>query len=119
MAPFAQATIVEHLQFVGNDEWHDATTQTLLEHHETPHTAIAVLERMNLLEADMKVDNQVDAAEVVHRLHYIVHVQRLIAGHPYGVRLEDAARLLAKMRSNSVRIQPPAPTDAAPYPHAH
>ena len=71
MAPFAQATIVEHLQFVGNDEWHDATTQTLLEHHETPHTAIAVLERMNLLEADMKVDNQVDAAEVVHRLHYM------------------------------------------------
>jgi hypothetical protein len=26
---------------------------------------------MNLLEADMKVDNQVDAAEVVHRLHYM------------------------------------------------
>ena len=57
MSPFAQSTIVEHLEFVCNNEGHDTASQTLLKHHKTPHTTIAVLEGVNLLEADMKVEN--------------------------------------------------------------
>ena len=36
---------------------YNAAVQALLEHDETPHTAVAVLERVNLLEADVQVED--------------------------------------------------------------
>ena len=55
MAPLTQTSVIEHLQFVSDDEGNNATAQTLLEHNKTPHTTITILERVNLFETDMKV----------------------------------------------------------------
>ena len=52
-----QPTVIEHLQGIGNDKWYDACSEALLEHDEPPHSAIAVLKRMNRLEAMMEVDD--------------------------------------------------------------
>ena len=68
VAPFAKAAIVEHLEFVGDDKRYDAAVQALLEHDETPHTTIAVLERVNLLEADVQVE---DVLQRVLRLDFV------------------------------------------------
>ena len=53
--PLLQATVVEELQFVGNDERHQTVRQALLEHYQASNTSIAVLERMYSLKALMKV----------------------------------------------------------------
>ncbi len=52
-----QITIIEHLQFVGDDEGNDTTTQALFKHDETTYTPITVLERVNLLETDMIIED--------------------------------------------------------------
>ena len=57
MPPLTQATIIEHLQFVGDDEGNDTTTQALFKHDETTYTPITVLERVYLLETDMKIED--------------------------------------------------------------
>ena len=57
MAPFTQATIVEHFEFVGNNERNDAVGQTFLKHKQTTHTAVAVLKGMNPFEANMKIED--------------------------------------------------------------
>ena len=57
MPPLTQATIIEHLQFVGDDEGNDTTTQALFKHDETTYTPITVLERVNLLETDMIIED--------------------------------------------------------------
>ena len=49
--------VVEHLQFVGNNEGHDATSKTLLEHQKATYTTITVLEGMDTLEANMEVED--------------------------------------------------------------
>ena len=49
MTPFAKTTIIEHLQFVGD--------QTLLEHDESPNTTITILEWVYLFETNVEVKN--------------------------------------------------------------
>ncbi len=55
VAPFLESSIIEQLEFVCDDKGDDAVCETFLEHQQAPNSAIAVLERMNLLEAYMKV----------------------------------------------------------------
>ena len=57
MAPFFETSVVEHLEFVCDDKGDDAVCETFLEHHETSDSAITVLERVNLFEAYMKVED--------------------------------------------------------------
>ena len=56
VVPLLQATIIEVFQFIGNYERHKATGQALLEHNQTPHSAITILERMYSLKALMKIN---------------------------------------------------------------
>ena len=55
VAPFAKTTIIEELEIVCDDEGDDVISQTFLEHDEATYTTIAILERMNLLKADMEI----------------------------------------------------------------
>ena len=57
LRPALQTAIVEHLQIVGDDERHDAVCQTLLEHHEPPDTSVAVLKRVDSLEALVQIED--------------------------------------------------------------
>ena len=57
MPPFAQASIIEHLQLVGNDEGNNTCAQTLLEHNKTPNAPITILEWVYLFETNMEVEN--------------------------------------------------------------
>ena len=41
--PFVQSSIIEHLQFVRDNERNDVVVQTFLEHYQTPDSAVAVL----------------------------------------------------------------------------
>lgn len=54
--PFLQATIVVQLVPLVDDEGHDVVFQAFLEQDQPTHAAIAVLEGMDALEADMEVD---------------------------------------------------------------
>ena len=53
--PLPDTTVIEHLEFVGDDEGDYRICQTFLEHHQAPHAPVAVLKRMNLLETHMKI----------------------------------------------------------------
>ena len=55
--PFFETSIIEHLEFVCDDKGDNPVCKTFLEHQETSDSAIAVLERVNLLETYMKVKN--------------------------------------------------------------
>ena len=55
VAPFAQAAVVEHFEFVCNDKRNNAAIEALLEHDKAPHAAIAVLKRMDAFKAYMQV----------------------------------------------------------------
>ena len=57
MAPLSEASIIEHLQLVCDDKRNDIICQALLEHQQATNTTITVLERMDLLKADMKIEN--------------------------------------------------------------
>jgi hypothetical protein len=57
VSPLAQSAIIEELEVVGDDERHDVTGQTLLEHEQSPHSTVAVLERMDALESYVEVEN--------------------------------------------------------------
>ena len=57
VAPFAKAAIIEELEVVCDDEGDDVVSKAFLEHDEATHAAVAILKRMNLLEADMKVED--------------------------------------------------------------
>ena len=57
VTPFAEAAIIEELQIVCDDEGDDGVGEAFLEHDEATHTAIAILEGMNLLEADVEVED--------------------------------------------------------------
>lgn len=50
MIPFFQSTIVEHFQSILDNEWNDIIFEALLEHNQSAHTAIPILERMDSLE---------------------------------------------------------------------
>lgn len=53
--PFAQASVVEHLQFVGDDERYNAVTEAFLEHYKTPYAPVAVLKRMDGLKPVVEI----------------------------------------------------------------
>lgn len=50
MILFLQSTIVEHFQSILDNEWSDIIFEALLEHNQSAHTAIPILERMDSLE---------------------------------------------------------------------
>ena len=56
VAPFAKTAVVKQFQVIRDDERDDAVRQAFLEQDQSPHTAIAVLERMDPLELLVKVD---------------------------------------------------------------
>ena len=58
--PFLYAPVIEKMQVFGNDEWHNATLQTLPEHQQSAYTPVAVLKRVYALKTDMKVENIVE-----------------------------------------------------------
>ena len=55
MAPFTKAAIIEELEVVCDDEGDDVISEAFLEHDEAPNTSIAILEGMNLLEANVEI----------------------------------------------------------------
>ena len=57
VSPLTQSSVIEQLQFVGDNEWNDATTQALFEHDKTTYSTISILERMNTLKTYMQVKN--------------------------------------------------------------
>ena len=57
VAPFFETSIIEHLEFVCDDKGDNPVCKAFLEHQETSDSAITVLERVNLLEAYMKVED--------------------------------------------------------------
>ena len=57
VSPFFKSSIIVHFQFVSNDERNDVVSQTFLEHQQTTNSAIAILERMNLFETDVKIQD--------------------------------------------------------------
>ena len=57
VAPFLETSIIEHLEFVCDDKGDYAVCETFLEHHEASDSAITILERMNLLETYVKVED--------------------------------------------------------------
>ena len=65
VAPLLQTAIVEKLEVVCDDERHNVVCQTLLEHQQTSHTTVAVLERMNLLEAHVKIEDVIQRLSLV------------------------------------------------------
>ena len=46
VTPLSQATVIEHLHFVCDDERNDTTAQALLKHNKTANTSITILERI-------------------------------------------------------------------------
>jgi hypothetical protein len=62
VAPFTETAVVEHLEFIRDDEGDYFVGQTFLEHQQTTYSAIAVLERMNALEV------YVESEDVFQRL---------------------------------------------------
>lgn len=84
-----QPSIVEHFEFVGNDEWHNVIGKTLLEHHQTSNTTVSVLKWVNALKALV----QVYTTEVIGGFNDIVHIDALI-GNTYGVSLKNIAGLV-------------------------
>ena len=57
VAPFMQTSVVEHLQFIGDDEGHDMIGQALLKHQQATYSAIAILEGMDALKTNMEIQN--------------------------------------------------------------
>ena len=57
VTPLMKSAIIEHLQIICDDEGNDAICEAFFEHDETAYTPVAILEGMNLLEADVKVEN--------------------------------------------------------------
>ena len=44
VVPFLQATVIEHLQIVLNDERNNIVFQALLKHNQSAHTTVAVMQ---------------------------------------------------------------------------
>lgn len=86
MAPFFEAPVIEEFEFLSNNERHDAVCKALLEHHQTTHTTIPVLEGMDGLEFLMKVDDDLQILFLYgviackKRLHTCVYLFRRAGG---------------------------------------
>ena len=59
IVPLFDTPKVSGAAFVVNDEGHNVVAQAFLEHKQSAHAAVAVLEGEDLLEADMEVQNMV------------------------------------------------------------
>lgn len=57
VAPFTKAAIIEELEVVCDDEGDDVVSKAFLEHDDATHATVTILKRMNLLEADVKVED--------------------------------------------------------------
>ena len=55
VAPLAEATIIEKLEVVCDDKGDDGVSEAFLEDNEATNSPVAILEWVNLLEANMKV----------------------------------------------------------------
>ena len=55
MSPLAESTVIEHLQFVSDDEGYVTVGKTFLEHQQAAYTTIAILKGMDTLKANMEV----------------------------------------------------------------
>ena len=94
VVPLAQAAVVEHLQFVGDDEGNDTVCQAFLEHEEATHAPVAVLERMNALETHVEVEN---VFQRLCLLAVVICQQRChCAGNVLGQAGVDAAYLVGQ-----------------------
>lgn len=60
LAPFRKSHVVELAQILGDDKRRDAVFKALLEEDQSPHPSIPILERMNLLKLNMKVENRLE-----------------------------------------------------------
>lgn len=94
MAPFALAAVVVELEFFRDDEGNDVAGQAFLEHLQAPDAAVTVLEWVDAFELAVKVDDIVDAAEVVRGLHNIIYVDCPALSYPDCVGLEYIASLV-------------------------
>lgn len=81
-APVAQASVVEQLQLICDDEWHYVVCEAFLEHDESADTAVAVLERVDVFELAVEVYDVFkrygfDAFVMCQQfLHFLVHFLR-------------------------------------------
>ena len=57
MTPFVETSVIEHFQIICDDKGDDVISEAFLEHDEATNAPVAILERMNLLEADMEIKN--------------------------------------------------------------
>ena len=55
--PLFDTTEITGAAFVVDDEWHNAVAQAFLEHQQSAHATVAVLEGEDLLEADVEVQD--------------------------------------------------------------
>ena len=55
--PFGKAAVVEHLMALVDDEGYNVVLEALLQHDQAPDSAVAVLERVNALEAHVEGDD--------------------------------------------------------------
>ena len=51
--PFVQASIVIHLDFIGNDERYDIVIEALLKHDKSADTSVTILKWMNSFKCQM------------------------------------------------------------------
>lgn len=54
--PFTQAPIVESLQVIRDNEGNNIVSKAFLKKKQPPYSTIAILERMNAFESDMKLN---------------------------------------------------------------
>lgn len=113
--PLLQASVVEHLEVVGDDEGNYAGRQALLEHHEPSNTAVAILKRVDALETLVQVENVVECfvppgvvlrQESLHLTVYLFGRCGLHAAHLVGQPLVVAhdEPLLAAVRRAGLEL---------------
>ena len=55
MSPVTKATVIEHLQLISDNKRNMALGKAFLEHKQAAYTTIAILERMDAFETDVKI----------------------------------------------------------------
>lgn len=82
-APVAQASVVEQLQLICDDEWYNVVCEAFLEHDESSDAAVAVLEWVDVFELAVEAYDVIKGLDfdafVTHQqfLHLVVHIFRL------------------------------------------
>lgn len=113
--PLLQASVVEHLEVIGDDEGNDAGRQTLLEHHKASDTAVAILKWVDAFETLVQVEDVVECLvapgvvlcqESPHFAVYLFGRRGLHAAHLVGQTLVVAhgEPLLAAVRRAGLEL---------------